>query len=114
MTVFNSFLLTFIAGASTLIGTLFIFSKVNILSKALAFASGVMITVSLIDLIPEALFYLNSVFYKFPSFIIMLIFFNVGIIISVFIDKFIPKGNELYRVGIISMLVIILHNIPDD
>ncbi|MBO5183005.1 MAG: ZIP family metal transporter [Bacilli bacterium] len=115
MNTLNSFLLTTIAGASTMIGVILIFiNKKNIINKALAFASGVMLTVSIIDLIPESLTYLNTTFYKVPSFIIMLIFLNVGVIISCLIDKYIPTNTDgLYRVGIISMLAIILHNIPE-
>ena len=53
-----AFLLCTIAGISTLIGFLFIFIKKDregVISKALGFASGVMITISLIDLIPNSL-----------------------------------------------------------
>ena len=53
-----AFLLSSIAGFSTLIGFLFIFIKKDregVISRALGFASGVMITISIIDLIPNSL-----------------------------------------------------------
>ena len=53
-----AFLLSSIAGLSTLIGFLFVFIKkdrVGVISRALGFASGVMFTISLIDLIPNSL-----------------------------------------------------------
>ena len=53
-----AFLLSTLAGFSTLIGFLFIFVKNDIeviISRALGFASGVMFTISIIDLIPNSL-----------------------------------------------------------
>lgn len=42
----------------------------------------------------------------------------VGIILSIIIDKYVPntdkeKSRGLYKIGIISMIAIILHNIPE-
>ena len=114
-----SFLLPILAGLSTLIGTIFIFFKFKnndkVILSSLAFASGVMITISLTDLIPESLELLNSYFFPFPKYIIMLIFFSIGVIISMLIDKYLPDNNngKLYKVGIISMFAIIIHNLPE-
>ena len=57
-----SFLLTFIAGFSTMIGTILIFFKEKtnrVVVASLSFASGVMLTVSILDLMPEAITLLN-------------------------------------------------------
>lgn len=114
-----SFLLPILAGLSTLIGTIFIFFKFKnndkVILSSLAFAAGVMITISLTDLIPESLELLKSYFFPFPKYIIMLIFFSIGVIISMLIDKYLPDNNngKLYKVGIISMFAIIIHNIPE-
>lgn len=113
------FILTTLAGLSTLLGTIIIFinKKKNnkIIIGSLSFAAGVMLTVSITDLIPESIHLLNKTFKLFPTIIIMLIFIVIGIIISTTIDKYIPtkREGELYKVGIISMLAIILHNIPE-
>ena len=101
-----------------MIGTILIFFKFKntnkIILSSLAFATGVMITVSLTDLMPESLNLLKTYFYPFPAIIIMFIFFVVGILISMAIDKYLPSNTDrLYKVGIISMLAIILHNIPE-
>lgn len=119
-----AFLLTSFAGLSTMLGTIFIFFKgkniKNIIITSLSFAAGVMICVSLIDLIPSSILEINKIFRIFPTFNIMLIFFSIGVIISMMIDKFLPCDNiyttdnkNLYKVGLISMLAIILHNIPE-
>ncbi len=113
------FLLCLIAGLSTLLGSLFIFikgNKNNIIKCALAFASGVMFSVSIFDLIPESLTMIqdtskNRIFLNETLFIIM------GLIIPLFIDKILPKKlnkqNKLYKLGIFTMIAIIIHNIPE-
>ena len=111
----TAFILTTLAGLSTLIGTIPILIKQNknIIVSALSFAAGVMITVSITDLIPEGINYLNKTYKIIPSILILSIFITLGIIISMTIDKYIDREGELYKVGIISMLAIILHNIPE-
>ncbi len=108
------FILTIIAGLSTLIGLLPIFIKFknefNIISASCSFASGVMLCISILDLIPESIKNLNY------NIILSFSFLLVGIITSYLIDKFVDKINKssnLFKVGILSMIVIILHNIPE-
>lgn len=113
------FLLTTIAGLSTMIGTFLIFvskKKSNfIILGSLSFAAAVMMTVSFTDLIPESFSMLSMQFKTFPTILILLIFLNIGIMLSFTIDKYFPdtSSDGLYRVGLISMLAIILHNIPE-
>ncbi len=119
-----AFLLTSLAGFSTMIGTIPIFfhrfNKEKVITASLAFAAGVMITVSCTDLIPEALTLLHHTFRPTFSMLLMALFVVIGIIFSMLIDKYLPdgtnlkKGNQkLFRVGLISMLAIILHNVPE-
>lgn len=108
-------MLSLIAGLSTIIGSIFIFFKKDksILLNSFAFAAGVMITVSLIDLIPESFSYLSTYYYPFPALLFVLICFVIGILISSFIDYYIPENNPIYKIGIISLIAIIMHNIPE-
>jgi len=116
-----SFIITFLAGCSTMIGFLFIYLKDNsnkVLVSSLAFASGVMFLISVSDLIPSSFQLINSVYYFIPAILICSIFVVIGVIISMTIDKYLPDNNTyndkgLYRVGLISMLAIMLHNIPE-
>ena len=115
-----AFLLSTIAGISTLIGYLFIYIKkdrVGVISKALGFASGIMITISIIDLIPNSFLLLIKSYNNIYTLFFVLIGLFSGIFISSIIDKKIEKksknGLKLYKLGIISMFVIILHNIPE-
>ncbi len=107
--------LSLIAGLSTIIGSIFIFFKKNknVLLNSFAFAAGVMITVSLIDLIPESFSYLSTYYYPFPALLFVLICFVIGVLISSFIDYYIPENNPIYKIGIISLIAIIMHNIPE-
>lgn len=114
-----SFLLTIIAGLSTLIGSIVIFlnkkNKDKIIISSLSFASAVMLFISITDLIPESYNMFKNLFKLFPLIIIILININIGIILSFYIKKYIPENNNdnLYKVGLISMLAIIMHNIPE-
>lgn len=112
------FLLSFLAGISTLLGALFIFlnkkKKDKFIVSALSFASSIMFFVSIFDLIPEGFHLLTSNFSNIYSVLIIIIFIFVGTNISIFIEKTLPENNNnLFRVGIISMIAIILHNIPE-
>ena len=112
--------MTFLAGTSTMLGSLLIFRKKEkgegILIASLAFAAGVMICVSLIDLIPESFSTLKKYLPTFPLVCVLLIGINVGIVLSNFIEEKVTKlekSSSLYKIGIISMVAIILHNIPE-
>lgn len=114
-----AFLLTTMAGFSTMIGTIPIFVRLKnedkVISASLAFASGIMICVSITDLIPEALNML-SIYSNFIMLLLVMVSIFLGIIISTVIDKALPSkvdNNSLYKVGIISMIAIIIHNLPE-
>ncbi|MBQ2640130.1 MAG: ZIP family metal transporter [Bacilli bacterium] len=118
-TVF-SFIVTFIAGLSTMIGVIPIYLndkyKNTIIPISLAFSAGVMISISLFSLIPESIDLFITKFILFPSIIITLIFISIGVLISSFIDKEIEdkiSNNSLYKLGVISIIVLVLHNIPE-
>ena len=117
MNILSSFILTSLAGLSTLLGYFIIFfkgDKEKIITFSLSFASGVMLTISLSDLIPSSFNYLinyNIIF----RILLMLFFFILGVYLSYYISIKVTKENtnSLKKVGIISMFAIILHNIPE-
>ena len=105
------FIITFLAGLSTILGIIPIYfknDKNKIINLSLSFSSGVMLSISLFSLIPESLHLINNI-------ILVLIFINIGFIISSYTDKFISKRitNNLYRLGLVSIIALILHNIPE-
>ena len=115
-----AFLLTIISGLSTLLGLLLIIFKVKnenkIILRSLAFSSGVMLSVSLTDLIPEGMNLLRNYFNGLLTCTISFSLILLGILLSNKISKIISlkqHSNNLYKIGIISMISIILHNIPE-
>ena len=108
------YLLTFLAAFASLIGIIPIFIKfkneTDIINIALSFAIGVMLTVTIFDLMPESF---NILAKNFIGIIIFLLSINIGIVLSMLTSKLIPTEDNLYRVGVISFLAIIMHNIPE-
>lgn len=117
MNILASFILTSLAGLSTIIGYFIIFIKGNkdkIITFSLSFASGVMLTISIIDLLPSSFNYLGNYHLLFRLLLIIFCFI-LGVNLSYFISSKVDKenSNSLKKVGIISMLAIVLHNIPE-
>lgn len=118
--IIYSFTITTLAGLSTLIGLVPCFiknkSKDTVISFSLAFSAGVMLVISLVSLIPEALELFIWSFKLFPACLVLAIFIVLGIIFSMTIDQKIDNyisNNQLYKLGLISVIALILHNIPE-
>ena len=114
-----SFLITTLAGLATLLGIIPCYlhkSRESIISKSLAFSAGVMITISLTSLIPESVSLLYFDYTKVFVFLIVFIFVVLGIMFSSSIDQKIDEhfsNNNLYKLGLISVIALALHNIPE-
>ena len=116
MNKYNGLIISLIAGMSTIIGFFSIYingDKGKIISRTLSFAGGVMIMLSIIDLIPSSISSLKETYSYFMTIFYCLIFFVVGFIVSHFIQNIVNEQDELSKTGIISMIGIILHNIPE-
>jgi len=115
-----AFLISTLAGLSTLIGCIFIFIKIKninrFLSISLSFSSCVMIFISIFDLIPNSFF---EIFFKFKYFglFLSIFVFSLGVFLINLSNKIVnrleEKGSSLYKLGIISAVVLIMHNIPE-
>jgi len=115
------FIISLIAGLSTLIGCIFIFIKPkninNFIGISLSFSATIMILISILELIPDGFFYLNNKYGIFYAFIILILMISIGHIINVYINKKITKNkhntSNLYRVGVLSMIALMIHNLPE-
>lgn len=115
-----AFLISTIAGLSTLLGCLFIFIKVKninrFISVSLSFSACVMILISIFDLIPNSFF---DLYFKYNYFGILLsiISFIIGVFLikisNILVKNLEEKGSSLYKLGIISAIVLIMHNLPE-
>ena len=123
----RALLLSFLAGMSTLIGALIVFivkqKSERLVSASLGFAGGVMLSVSFIDLLPNANELLKEYFGYRIGIVSSMICLILGVIIAGALDRFVPhikeeNGEEyrhqnLFRVGVISTIAIGLHNFPE-
>lgn len=115
-----SFIITSFAGFATMLGILPIFFSGRkqdiIIPFSLAFSAGVMLSISFFSLIPEATSLIGNIFLMVPTMLFTGIFVVCGILFSSFVDGKIEKkfsSNLLYRVGIVSVIALIFHNIPE-
>ena len=116
MDKYNGIIISLIAGISTILGFFFIYVKGNknkIISSSLSFASGVMITLSIIDLIPSSVRNLSIKNGLTISIIMTIIAFTIGFLISYVVQNLVKEKEGLYKTGLISMIGIIVHNIPE-
>lgn len=125
--------LTLFAGMSTAIGSLMAFftraTNTRFLSGALGLSAGVMIYVSFMEMIPEAIEKLNAVYAENEATIYMLLAFFGGMGLIALIDFLIPedenphefhrvekvgaKSEKLKRTGFMLALAIGIHNFPE-
>lgn len=118
--ILYAFTVSLLAGLSTLIGFIFIFLKVKKIDRfiaiSLSFSAIVMILISIFDLIPESFFYLQ-VKYGIKGILISIVSFIFGLLLIKCSNKILNKmkknGSSLYKLGIMSAIVLMLHNIPE-
>ena len=100
-----------------MLGYLFIFVKTKnndrLISKCLLFSSSVMFTISLFDLIPSSYASLTKVYLFIPSMLIIAISALFGALVIHTINTSFNSSNTLYKIGIISMIALIIHNVPE-
>lgn len=121
-------MLSFLAGISTVFGAVVVLvskrKNEKTITAALGFSAGVMICVSFTDLFPYAETTLMNYYGKLYGVLLTMFYMLTGMIFAMLIDKLIPheshkinttdkKHSRLFRVGIVSMIAITLHNLPE-
>lgn len=115
MNIINSFVITTLAGLSTIIGFFAIYVKGNtnkLISLFLSIASGVMFIISIVDLIPSSLEYFDNYFILFRL-LLLLLFIVLGFVMSNNLSHLADKyeNNSLAKLGFLSLISIVLHNV---
>ncbi len=132
--VLAGFILTFIAGMATAIGSLIAFftktTHTKFLAAALGFSAGVMIYISFVELLADANSKLQESFGRSGAFYALFAFFG-GILISLAIDRLIPEyenphevrkveemdnpasRRKLLRSGFLFAFAMAIHNFPE-
>lgn len=119
MNIVYAFLISFFAGISTLIGALFIFLPIKaeninkFITFCLSFSIAIMIGISITDLLPESFFKIFDV-YNYYTFILVGFLFIISYFLIKLVNNLLRKyESNLYKLGILSMVTLILHNLPE-
>ena len=86
------------------------------ITTSLAFSLAIMIGISITDLIPESTYIILSSYGIGKGIVVSVITFIIGIILIKYLHKLMDKteqANDLYKLGILNMLALILHNFPE-
>ena len=133
-----AFLITLFAGLSTGFGSLILFRhkvfNYSFLAISLGFSAGVMIYLSFIELLPESRKVLETNYGHSLGLLFTTVAFFLGIGLVALINHYIPEAeyfridqnkmkekcnendfhnHELYRIGIITMITMAVHNFPE-
>jgi ZIP family zinc transporter len=120
--------LTLVAGLATGIGGLLTFLMRRpsgaVLAAILGFSAGVMIYVSLAELVPQSRSTLASALGDASGWVALASFFG-GIAVAMIVDRLVPEpmnphevprapdATALHRLGLLTAIVIALHNFPE-
>lgn len=108
-----------IAGLSTVIGSLFIFIKIKrenidkFITFCLSFSFAVMMCISIFDLLPEGISNLINTLGVHLIVYIIVIWFISYLILKIILYLLRKIDSNLYKVGVLSMIVLIMHNLPE-
>lgn len=133
-----AFALTLLAGLATCLGGIITFfakrTNTKLLSIALGFSAGVMIYVSMVEILPDSKIALIGFLGETKGELYAVIAFFVGVLMIALIDHFIPsfenphtvhnveeiknkkkaeKFRKLHRLGVFTAVAITLHNFPE-
>ena len=122
MEIIGPILISTIAGLSTVLGGLIVFLKIKkeninkFIPLALSFSFSVMIFISILDLIPNSTYTIIKEMGLFKGIITILISFIIGVYSIKIINKQIDKhstSSNLWKVGVLSMIALMIHNFPE-
>ena len=121
MEIIGPLLMSLGAGLSTVVGSLFVFLKPknhnNFIGFSLAFSASIMLLISVFELIPEGYIYIQYKYSFLMAFLAVVLALFAGNLISNTLNKKISKikgyGGSLYRVGLLSMIALMIHNLPE-
>ena len=123
MEIIGPLLISTIAGLSTILGSLVIFFKLKerqinkFIVFCLSFSLAIMIGISITNLIPESTFIIISNYKLFKGTMICILTFLIGILLILWINNKLTKEEwgkkDLYKLGILNMIALMLHNLPE-
>lgn len=117
MEIIGPLILTIISGFATLLGTIIIFFKIKrvegIIVFCLSFSMIILLFIAFYSLIPNSYTNLINNYGIIYGTIISFLLIMLGIISIYILNDKIDSNNNLYKIGLVSTLSLILHNIPE-
>jgi zinc transporter, ZIP family len=132
--VLTALTFSLLAGLSTGIGGLVVFfgklKNTNFLAFSMAFAAGVMLYVSFVEMLPHSFEGLQEVYSEFQGKLMAVLLFFAGMALVFTIDKLIPshehepiqtnssktpeiQKKSLFKTGLMVALALAIHNFPE-
>lgn len=111
-----AFFITFLAGISTLLGVIPIYFNIGKKTVLNAFKLSflVLTIISIGELIPDGFKLILRHYNMYLSIIVLLLSFSSGFLLTKLLDKKVGEGiDEFYKVGLIAMFAMIMHNLPE-
>lgn len=116
-TILIPLMISTIAGFGTIIGSLLAFvpniNKKSTMSLILAFSGSIMILISVLDLLPSSVLTIMTHYSLIKGLFIVGLSFFLGVFLIHLIDKKIKGESSLYKIGILSLFSLMLHNFPE-
>lgn len=117
MQIAGALLISTIAGLSTVLGSFIVFFKIKNIDKyitcCLSFTATIMLGISIFELFPESFFTLLANHSIIFTILLIILIFVIGIIVIRIINHLLQNTNNLYKIGILNMIALILHNFPE-
>lgn len=117
MNIWIPILITSIAGLSTILGNILLFIDIKYKDKLISFCMGlsfiVMFLISIFDLVPEGVELVKDSLNSYEIFFSGLILLFVGYFFVIFIDSKMESNSSLLKIGILSMISLFIHNVPE-
>lgn len=117
MNILTPLIISTIAGFGTLIGSLLVFipkiDKKGSMSLILGFSGTIMILISILDLLPTSISSLLTSFSLIKTCFVAITSFYLGFLIINILDKKVEGESSLYKVGVLSLIGLMLHNFPE-
>lgn len=117
MNILIPIIITSMAGLSTILGNLLLFINTKYKDKLISFSMGlsfvVMFLISVLELIPEGIRLVTGKMLWYEIFFYSLLLLLLGYMFVIYVDNKIDSESRLYKIGILSMLSLLIHNIPE-
>ena len=120
MEIIGPIILSLIAGLSTVLGSFLVFIKTKKVNEmivfCLSFSMTIMMIISIFELIPESFIDLTNNYGFVLGTIISILVFLFGYLSISRINSLIntkKEASNLYKIGILSMISLMIHNFPE-